>query len=92
MPESVVVGENGNGVLLGEWPKLLMSGDLTPFFVWTLCFAPRDEAYFAGRLSMLKDVEQQFFRLFLRFYCVSYLIAEVLTKQLLSKIFYLPVC
>ena len=25
--EFIVVGENENGVLLGEWPKLLMSGD-----------------------------------------------------------------
>ena len=30
MPESVAVGENGNGFFLGEWPKLLISGDLTP--------------------------------------------------------------
>ena len=30
MPEFVAVGENGSGVLLGEWRKLLMSGDLTP--------------------------------------------------------------
>ena len=40
----------------------------------------------AGTLLM-KDVEQKFFRLLLRFYCVIYLIAEVLTKQLFSKIF-----
>ena len=36
---------------------------------------------------LLKDVEQQFFRLLLRFYYVSYLIAELLSKQLLFKIF-----
>ena len=56
-------------------------------------FYPHDEAYFEGAfwkgfvgMLLLKDVEQQFFRPLLRFYCVSYLIAEVLTKQLLSKI------
>ena len=36
MPEFVAVGENDNGVLLGEWPKLLMSGDLTPLFTLKL--------------------------------------------------------
>ena len=30
MPEVAAVGENDNGVLLREWPELLMSGDLTP--------------------------------------------------------------
>ena len=29
MPEFVAVGENDNGVSLREWPKLLMSGNLT---------------------------------------------------------------
>ena len=36
MPEFVAVGENVIRVLLGEWPKLLMSGDLTPFLTQKL--------------------------------------------------------
>ena len=36
MSEFVAVGENNNGVLLGEWPKLLMSGDLTPLLIQKL--------------------------------------------------------
>ena len=36
---------------------------------------------------LLKDVEQQFFGLLLCFYCISHLIAEVLTKQLFTRIF-----
>ena len=36
MPEFVVVGENDNGVLLGEWPKLSMSGGLTPLLTLKL--------------------------------------------------------
>ena len=34
--EFIVVGENENGVLLGEWPKLLMSGDPRDYCLWTL--------------------------------------------------------
>ena len=36
MPEFVVVGENDNRVSLREWPKLFMSGDLTPLLTLKL--------------------------------------------------------
>ena len=42
MSEFVAVGDKDNGVLLGEWPKLLMSGDLTPMLTLKLLYLDSD--------------------------------------------------
>ena len=38
VPEYVAARENDNGILLGEYPKLLISGDLTPLLSLKLLF------------------------------------------------------